>query len=252
MPSAILTFAFGETVFSKPGCIFLAFLESVACGVSLMSLMLIAINRYLFICEYHRYAKICTGRLITAAVVASWVTVAVLIAFPPLVGWGNYGYDAKTEDCIVDRTADLIYNIYGTGVFIMVPLLFTFFCYFKIFQTVYTQRKAMRNHVGFSGRQISKKDIKLIVTLLVVLLMFVLCWVPFVGAVLFDGVRDMAPSDVYLSAAWLAMTNSCINSFIYGVADPNFRQGYKKILLCCQTKSSRVGTTDTTPPAPTA
>lgn len=206
------------------------------CGVSLLSLTTVAFNRYIFVCKSHKYNQLCSKKIIIGLIITSWLFAAIVYALPPWFGWSRYALDAKTQECVFDRTASESYNYFACTSILLIPSVVCGYCYFRIFQTLRANKLALQRHkTGNANEQksgwISSRDVKVVVMMFIVLVAFAICWTPFSLLVLIDGYTDAAPDTVYLTVAWLTMINSCINSWIYGVADKNFRQGYKKIFF---------------------
>lgn len=246
MPSAVVTYWYEENVFDGFGCQALGFLQVISAGVSMHSLMLIAANRYIFVCKHKQYNTSCTWKMIAISIASVWIFSSLVYALPPLVGWSRYGFDPKSQDCIYDRKAAYgSYNIYGATSILAIPFSIACFCYLSIFRALRQNKLALLRHktvsmaTGETANQISKKDIRVAGMMFIVMLSFIICWIPYGGLVIFDGYHDNASASTYLVVAWLAMFNSCVNSWIYGVADKNFQRGYIKI-LCLNKKKQTV------------
>lgn len=79
------------------------------------------------------------------------------------------------------------------------------------------------------------KEYQLLMTLLTIVIIFVFCWVP-ISVILITSVIATIPRELYIFAIWLAMCNSTFNSFVYGILNNNFREGYKRLfrtVFCC-------------------
>lgn len=111
-----------------------------------------------------------------------------------------------------------------------------------------------RSHASskdISSRRWLQKERKLTITLLTTTVVFFVCWIPYAVHVLtsdenirpqikkvFSYFLTFKAAATYWCAilfqifVWFALTNSCLNFFIYGVLNPSFKRRYKNVLRC--------------------
>ncbi|XP_074641503.1 melatonin receptor type 1C-like [Tubulanus polymorphus] len=77
--------------------------------------------------------------------------------------------------------------------------------------------------------KVNVKDIKLAKTLLIVFIIFLICWTPYASLCIFD-FADRVPKVCYIVAITMAHINSSVNSIFYGATNSHFRAGYKAFL----------------------
>jgi len=122
-------------------CTTAASLCIVSCICSLLTIALIAANRYVYICRHDLYSKVFTRRRTVGAVFSTWV-VGVAFDLPNHVGWSSHWFDTKTQKCLWDRTTAYHYTVFFVVVGMLLPCLVTFVSYWRIF--VYIQLAKQR------------------------------------------------------------------------------------------------------------
>ncbi|XP_066298802.1 G-protein coupled receptor moody-like [Branchiostoma lanceolatum] len=125
---------------------------------SLIASTLIAINRFILIEYPHTVYKKVFTRCNTFFMIAGSWTLSVLVVLPPLLGFGELGYNRASSICdfAVDNSSTFIYFMTIPGVLVLVSNGVTVFCYFKIYQKV--KQSAVNAHGGpgpnNGGRQV--------------------------------------------------------------------------------------------------
>ena len=214
---------------------------TVLAGVSLATVMLLAINRYFRVVQPELYTKIFTKkRSVTMAVFVWIVTIALITA----VQFATRNQPQKVPNiesvssCVkFIRKRDLSKH-YGIMpvVSIAVPSITIVACYIKIYQTIrqYNTTIAPSSEGGHSSYGVEEAKITRMLTVVVV--GFYLCWLPpFISNILLDlgliGETAFKYWNFYLTFPLLA--GSVINPAVYGTMSRSFRKEFLKI-LCCQ------------------
>ncbi|CAL1543782.1 unnamed protein product, partial [Lymnaea stagnalis] len=100
-------------VFTQGNCAFNGFVVVVSYVASLLTIMLISVNRYLNICHRHLFAKIFSRKYLHSVIYCFLIwLVAGLYVMPPLLGWGRFHFDTKTHYCGYDRTFNFSYTLF--------------------------------------------------------------------------------------------------------------------------------------------
>ena len=106
--------------------------SSDLCIVSLFTMAIIGVNRYLYVCWRDAYDTVFTRRHTVIAVVLTWLA-GVAIDLPNHVGWSSHWFDTKTQKCMWDRTTAYQYTIFFVLVGMLLPFVIIVVCYWYIF-----------------------------------------------------------------------------------------------------------------------
>ncbi|XP_077977559.1 melatonin receptor type 1B-B-like [Glandiceps talaboti] len=222
-------------------CIFVGSFCLICCICSLWNIMMVSINRYIYICKSDHYRKIYTVPNALAMAIGVWV-ICFLIDFPNFVGWGDHGYDGKTMVCSYSRTASFSWIMFFIFSAVGLPLCVILGCYLRVY--LFVRRHATKIAGGFKTKnwKIRRKDIQLMKTLFAIFIVFSLCWIPYALVVAID-YNDTFPQTVHMVFWIMAHGNSAMDSVLYGIMNKQFRHGYfiiiSKMLCCCNlTKNS--------------
>ena len=222
-------------VFGDAVCLAHAVTICISCNASLMNLCAISVDRYYFITRPLRYTEIVTRRKTTLGIVFVWLH-SIFWAVAPLFGWGEYTFEEGTSTCkpnfsglgLVDKSYAL-----GLALFCFVfPVLVMIFAYAMIYKTARKQLRSIQlpGNVPSAGLKKSHKAAK---TVFIIIGLFVLCWALYTAASswkLFASSSDL-PSRVVRIGLYLAVSNSCINFYVYAIRDKVFRKGLRHVLV---------------------
>ncbi|KAK3780717.1 hypothetical protein RRG08_050683 [Elysia crispata] len=120
-------------VLNRAHCVFNGFLVVTCYVSSLFTLASISFNRYMNVCQNAIYNRYVTRKLTLGLLVLVWV-ISAAVASGPLIGWGRYGYDAKTHYCGYERTASFSYTILIAAGTIGAPAMAVCYFNFSIFR----------------------------------------------------------------------------------------------------------------------
>nr|BAC76024.1 opsin [Branchiostoma belcheri] len=211
---------------SKESCIVEGFMVGVGSIASICSLAAIAVERYLSVTQPLKSLTILTQRKLLVAVLTVWVY-SLLLAFPPLVGWGRYVREETYISCTFDylstddaTRAYVITLVMGAFGF---PLLTIAYCYIRVFTTA-RKHAEERKFMSPLKRPESRTEIKTAVTACVITTSFCLCWCPY-AVVATLGISGVSvQQQTVFSAALLAKLTVIINPIVYVLSIPNFRK----------------------------
>ena len=215
------------------------------CISSIMHLMMLSVDRFLAISKpLHYSAKMTTNRA-WIIVVILW-TYSILWALPPLFGLSSYecfiAYIGKChEDDWTKYGLNLVFGLsvvsctYGLALGTMIVV------YWKIGQTVRQQAQRIDNENAvpkleyMKNKVITKKNLlarnKGVVTLLIVILAYLVCWSPFCVLLIIElaqGKKVKGPASVL--TMFIGFFNSCCNPIIYSVKYKHFRSVLKRLV----------------------
>ncbi|XP_066268826.1 rhodopsin, GQ-coupled-like [Branchiostoma lanceolatum] len=228
---------------SEESCIVEGFVVGVGSVASISSLVAIAVERYLTITKPMKSLTILTQRTLLGAVSAVWAY-SLLLAGPPLVGWGRYVREKTDISCTFDylstddaTRAHVIMLVIGAFGF---PLLIITYCYIRVFTTV-RKRAKERNIMSPLKKSESRSEVKSAVTGCIITTSFCLCFCPYAVVASLGLSGFPAPSQAVFAAALLAKVTVLINPVVYVFSIPSFR---KALFANAQTKKQTAYTGD--------
>ena len=121
IPFTVVTIIAEDWVFGDSTCVALGFFTILSFIASVMSLGMIAINRYFYIVRWNTYSKIFSRRKALLYAAAVWV-VALSLASPPLLGWAEYRFIPGKSYCFVYWPSDVYYMYFMITVCFFGPL----------------------------------------------------------------------------------------------------------------------------------
>ncbi|RWS10358.1 putative G-protein coupled receptor 83-like protein [Dinothrombium tinctorium] len=119
----------------------------------------------------------------------------------------------------------------------LIPLTITSALYAQIAFNVW-RRSIVGEKSECRSRRLGKSKRKIILMLIVVLIVFILCWLPIHIQKLIDFIRqfynkkksDCHTNTTYAFIYWLSISSCCYNPIIYYIFNPKFRDGFRYLL----------------------
>ena len=216
------------------------FLDKISCAVfflfsfiltsaSVGSMVLISVDRYVAICYPLRYSSMITTRRVQICMSLCWfcaVTYNFMLLKDHLsqIDLLNSCY----QECFL-----VINYIFGA-----VDLLVTFFCpltviivlYMRVFVVAVSQARVMRSQISALRSDtvtVKRSEMRAAKTVGVILLVFVLCLLPYYSSSIAGDDITSHDSSVQI---WLFFCNSSFNPLIYAFFYPWFRKSVKVIV----------------------
>ena len=213
------------------------FCVTVSGGVSLWTVMLLAINRYFCVVRPALYANIFSKKRSVAMAVSVWVvTIAVVtvVYFPT----GKQPRKLTVEPvapCVQFLQSMFLSKIYGSLpiVSIAVPSVTIVVCYIKIYQTIrqHNAASAPSSQGGHSSYGVEEAKITRMLTVVVV--GFYLCWLPPLINITLLSLALLGETAMnYGNFSFFVplFASSVINPMVYGTMSQSFRKEVLKIL----------------------
>ena len=216
------------------GCKVDYFFANVTGGVSLLTVMLVAINRYIRIVKQNRYLTIYTEKRSIVMAVSAWiVTLAVVVIKSVIAGLRFQTFTILPTFCIhivtnpdVSIAITVVDNIY-----IIAPLIAIVACYLRISQTVHHHNTAVTPQVTNTGYGVEEAKMTRILTVVVV--GFCLCWLPVLVTNILSFLNLLGGNGIiYLNfhITFPVFANSVLNPIIYATMSSKFRAEFRKIV----------------------
>lgn len=236
---------FARVVISKLTCLAgyrpLFFVPAFACcGASVFTLMAITVDRLIAVSWPLRYSQIMTKGKCKIIIASTWFLGIGLSIIPVFSGldtpnkWvcGNIEYE---PGAIVVHSF-IVASITPT---LSAVLLLAYARIFMIAQR-HVKDVAMRRRTGMDEEKVrsleSKSLMKATVTAVLVVLLFIICWLPQSAKLVLDSLLE--PSEevqfIYQTAVeFLAYFNSAVNPIIYALRNRKYKEAYESILCFC-------------------
>ncbi|XP_033095313.1 beta-2 adrenergic receptor-like [Anneissia japonica] len=221
----------------QPICTVVGCTVNVFCAVSISSLFLISMDRYIAITRPLRYHSILTSERAKKMAAISWVFCLVYMLGCSYV-WGPFvEYHDFVYGCTIswNNYNEKVPILTSSLIFVVIPSLTIFFIYSRLFWISFCHSKniARSDHQAvptdcpdqiFRRNLISLKDSKALRTFFYVWMAFNFAWGPFVGCNIYTIIeeQDLGPSIEFI-ITWLALSNSWWNVIIYST-NASFRQ----------------------------
>ncbi|XP_043076479.1 trace amine associated receptor 15 [Puntigrus tetrazona] len=218
----------------KSHCHIFHVIMSVLGSVSLINIMLVAIDRYFAVCEPLMYVSKLTIRKTLMCISLGW-SVSICYNLVP-VDLGNSNLTGQIVICLRE-CAVAVSNAWGPAdliVSFIAPCIIMLILYVRILTVALRQAKIISNTSKKKESQknlksFRKSEVKATKTLSIIVLVYFICWVPWYISML--NMKQFQKSSVILSALLcLFYTNSCINPFIYAIYYPWFKRSVKLVV----------------------
>jgi hypothetical protein len=241
MPVSLVTVLRGQWVFGAPDgafCQFNGFTMPLLFVASIHTLMYISLHKYISITR--PFSRIITYRRIFILIALAWFW-AFLSGYVTVHGLSRVRYKPYTAQCGPDYPHDLrsyMLPVYISVTCYLVPFVIMIFCYARVFSEIRAHSLRLEKHTNQEKDTIFLQQRRITVTLLLVLVIFVLTWTPYIiYSVYASMIKDKTKINHNFNAIsyWFGYLNSACNPIIYALRSPAFREGYKEIM--CRTQA---------------
>ncbi|XP_061556367.1 somatostatin receptor type 5-like [Phycodurus eques] len=203
--------------------------DSINQFTSIFCLTVMSVDRYLAVGHPVRSARWRRPRV--AKVVNGTVWALSFLVVLPVVVFANIQKTGGTCNILwpapvkVWRTAFVVYT---STVGFLCPLLIICLCYLLIVFKVRSSAKKV--HAASAKRRKSERKVTRMVVIVVAV--FVLCWLPFYALNVLNLLVALPPEyqGLYYFVVVLGYANSCANPVVYGFMSDNFKRGFRKAL----------------------
>ena len=214
-----------------PGlCQTVASLCTISCVSSLMTIALMSVNRYFYICQHEKYRIIFTYRNVIFMCLSLYL-VGTFLVLLNLAGIGDHSFDHKSYECIWDRMATFPYTVVFSVTLVWIPTLITGTCYLRIYLYVSAHRRKIRQQHDANDVQKATptlRKLNLAKTLFTIYAVFTTCWIPYALLIVIDS-KDEFPHEVHIYITMFAHLHPSLNWIIYYVTNKKFADAYKQL-----------------------
>ena len=208
-------------------------------AVSLLTMAMIAVNRYFKIVRSTELCqKVFSKRNTLLLIGASWTyALANVLALFFLV---RKVYEVRVEKLVcyamLDNSETVRFMILGGYLFVVaVSLPSVVISYYKVYRKVRAHfAQLMKSTPQDNNARAFANEIRITKMLFVTFVGFIICWSPALVLDLLEATRGqyIFPRQLYLFETFGVQCSSAINPLIYGLLRKEFRNAYKKLLTC--------------------
>ncbi|XP_036978984.1 melanopsin-A-like isoform X2 [Acanthopagrus latus] len=235
-------------IFGEKGCEVYAFCGALFGICSMITLTVIAIDRYFVITRPLTSIGVLSRKRALLILMAAW-TYSLGWSLPPFFGWSAYVPEGLLTSCTWDyMTFTPSVRAYTMLLFIFVfflPLFIIIYCYVFIFRAIRTTNQAVGKINGSIHSHGSTRDSvknfhrlqnewKMAKIALIVILLYVISWSPYSSVALtaFAGYADMLTPYMNSVPAVIAKASAIHNPIIYAITHPKYRLALAKYIPC--------------------
>ncbi|XP_070544934.1 substance-P receptor-like [Ptychodera flava] len=252
MPFTFPTLMFGRWLFGSEMCYIVIFMQHVSVIVSIGTLTAVGIDRYSAVMNPMKARFTKGGRKILITFAIIWFSaiavssVQVVFTRTPTISYSGQTISFCTE-WYPSKTFTKYWEISMLVATYFVPLSVLSYTYTRVGVRLWGRHCPgnANQERDLNQRRSKQKVIKMLV---VIVVMFALCWLPLhvfklVGLYnphLYDSDESQDRMRIINACVlWLAMSNSFVNPIIYGIYNDNFKTDFKKFFKsCAQTNRS--------------
>ncbi|XP_036593160.1 melanopsin [Trichosurus vulpecula] len=230
-------------IFGEKGCEFYAFCGALFGITSMITLMVIALDRYLVITRPLASIGVISKKKTGLILLGVWLY-SLAWSLPPFFGWSAYVPEGLLTSCSWDYTTFTpsvrAYTMLLFCFVFFIPLTVIIYCYIFIFRAIQDTNKAVQN-IGSSESMASprhcqrmKNEWKMAKIALVVILLYVLSWAPYstVALVAFAGYSHILTPYMNSVPAIIAKASAIHNPIIYAISHPKYRMAIAQNFPC--------------------
>ncbi|XP_071756026.2 LOW QUALITY PROTEIN: melanopsin-A [Centroberyx gerrardi] len=248
-----------EVIFGEKGCELYAFCGALFGICSMITLTVIAIDRYFVITRPLTSIGVLSRKRALIILIAAWAY-SLGWSLPPFFGWSAYVPEGLLTSCTWDyMTFTPSVRAYTMLLFVFVfflPLFIIIYCYIFIFRAIRTTNKAVgkiNGSIHGSSRDSVKSfhrlqnEWKMAKIALIIILLYVVSWSPYstVALTAFAGYADFLTPYMNSVPAVIAKASAIHNPIIYAITHPKYRIALAKyipflgVLLCVRPRDLR-------------
>ena len=243
MPFTAGVFIRGKWIYGELICQLQGFVFFVLAFVSLETMALVAVNRYLNVTKPATYHRIFTRKRCRNMVLVLWLLCITYVGIFTVVKWPVFVFNPGKAIChikIKDGAYKQVWNLTTLVVFALAPMITLFVCYWRVFVSVRRHNeKTVRSLRALQGglqerSRHSLEDIKITKLILGLILGFSLCWIPSYGIAYAELGYPAISGQRFPQTLWVfvVFSSSAINSVIYGILNQTFRAEIIKLITC--------------------
>ena len=262
-PLYIFTYIIGYWTFGIRGCMYVSTFNSFCVATIIVQVLFMTLFRYFLIVFPKLYQKV-HKKWVVGILVFLIYSVTATLMLNRRMQYFIHGDPSRKEVFFSTKLMSSIMVKYRTNdfsfiIFFTVVLIILLYLYTHIWIVVSRSRKRVAQVISVKSKngnsfqpKTSRKDIKLIQTLLIMFVMYIVTYI--VWPVVFQiGLNRSIPDGAGILSVLLFWAAASLNWVIYGAMNEDFKTAYKRLLRCnckttfnttestIQTKKSEIG-----------
>ncbi|OXB68093.1 hypothetical protein ASZ78_003334 [Callipepla squamata] len=234
-------------IFGEKGCELYAFCGALFGITSMITLMVIALDRYFVITKPLASVRVMSKKKALIILVGVWLY-SLAWSLPPFFGWSAYVPEGLLTSCSWDyMTFTPSVRAYTMLLFCFVffiPLIAIIYSYVFIFEAIKKANKSIQTFGCKHGNKEFQKQYhrmknewKLAKIALIIILLYVISWSPYsvVALVAFAGYSHVLTPFMNSIPAVIAKASAIHNPIIYAITHPKYRAAIATYVPCLRT-----------------
>ena len=234
-----LVYHYGERYVSDTQCLITAFFLCLAAIASIITMGAIAVTRYISIVHPSKKGKLLVWWKCNLCAAIIWLYSCSML-IPVFFGWGRYSYQETVYLCCIEWSFNMVYNVILFMLGFGLATVTILFCYVHIFKSVKNSKRRIQHFQGADLKKIAKEsklqseEVRLAIQLLVIFLLFNICWLPYLLLSMFIDPNGNANLWLYGLFINLVFVNSAINPPLYLYYNKRFRTELERTFYRCR------------------
>lgn len=229
-------------------------------GTTILTITMIAYNRYKLVLDPSTYRNLYTKRNIIIMLVLAWIVPIILLSPALFRVWGNFGYVPELVTCNLtfDENSRL-FRIFLLATRALMPCVVIMYLYAMIFRATHRSHQRLQCvnrsvFISYDARKHKnlKKEMRLTKMMMAIFIVFIISYFPCTISSIIDW-KNTLSKNFHMYCVISVYIGSAVNPVIYGLMNKQFRNEYKNILTCSRvehdvkegTSCSRVRKTET-------
>ncbi|KAH9519124.1 hypothetical protein Btru_074800 [Bulinus truncatus] len=226
---------FDQWVFGETVCLGFAYIMYVVISAECLVLIQITISQYLAIIHNIKYQQCQLTIRLCLLMTLPWVAPMAIYTVPLVHAWDEFGYDPRRGYCTMlnfkeHRSFHSVVSIF----FVCVISIVIIYCYSSIYFVHYKSQRRTLTSVGEAAARFRNqaRNTQLIKMITVILINYVITYVPFMVISIADPCVKKTPLSLYTVVIYTAWSHTATNPVIYALMNTKINAVWKHFLSC--------------------
>ncbi|KAH9512933.1 hypothetical protein Btru_037099 [Bulinus truncatus] len=236
LPVNMYTYLTDGWQFQPEICKFIGFLGYTLTGTTIMTITLIAWNRYKLVVDVSKYKQLFRKNNMIIMLACTWI-VPIVCLQPAVSGaWGHFGYIQMMSSCNLGLdNSSQTFKIFLLIVRAAIPCGLIIYYYTAIYITTRASHQRLRSLSTTTTYAMrlnnQRREMRLTRMMIAIFLVFLLSYFPCTISSVIDWSR-MLSKTFHMFCQTSVFLGSAINPLLYGFMNEQFRTAYYQILTC--------------------